>query len=154
MTERNNIEEYILESKKEMLVTMDVAYNLAIRRSNVPEATLNQISYTLLNSCLRYHKYIKAVGINHVRIKIGSKIDKPKELLGEAYDRFGGFCGTIIMIAEGIKSETIQSLYELDSKPNIMELYRDNGSSIFEQGTPIREVVKRMAESNKKCKNK
>ncbi|MCI8352575.1 MAG: hypothetical protein HFJ58_03050 [Clostridia bacterium] len=64
------IEEYILEAKRDMVVELDLAYTLGVLKGAVTdEDRLNQVAYTLLNTCLRLHKMAKAVGIEHVRVR-------------------------------------------------------------------------------------
>lgn len=146
------IEEYILEAKKDMVVELDLAYLLGKHKAVVPEENLNQVSYTLLNTCMRLHKMAMAVGIDHVRVKrIGKEPGKAKEVLGKDFDRVMGICAMILRTSENIPTEDFQELFGLTKAQiwqSVPELIGKDGHKLFDVHTPIRKLVKRISDCN------
>lgn len=149
---RKTIEESILEAKKDMAVAMDVAYTLGVHKAVVPEAVLNQVSYTLLNSCMRLHKMAKAVGINHVRVAIkGKGLEKAREVLGKDFERVIGICAMVLRTSEDIPTEDFFELFGLTKTQiwqAVPELIGKDGHKLFPVHTPTRELVKRISDCN------
>lgn len=148
------IEEYILEAKKDMVVELDLAYTLAVHKGVInDEGRINQVAYTLLNTCLRLHKQTKAVGIDHVRVKVGNNgPGKPREVLGENYTRVMSVCAIILRTSENIPVEDLQEQFGLSKNEiwgSVPELTTQDGHAFFKPHTPIRQLVKRFSSFNK-----
>lgn len=148
-----SIEEYILETKKDMVVELDLAYTLSVLKGIITdEERINQVAYTLLNTCLRLHKLTKAVGIDHVRIKVGDKgPGKPKEVLGSSYERVMSVCAIILRTSEDIPIEDLQQQFGIGKTEiwaNVPELTSKDGHAFYPPHTPIRQLVKRFSAFN------
>ena len=148
-----SIEEYILEAKKDMVVELDLANTLSVHKGIITdEGRINQVAYTLLNTCLRLHKQTKAVGIDHVRIKVGNKgPGKPREVLGKDYERVMGLCAMILRTSEDISIEDLQQQFGLSKTQiwdSVPELVSKDGHAFFKPHTPIRQLVKRLSACN------
>lgn len=147
------IEEYILEAKKDMVVELDLAYNFGVLKGVIPEEDrLNQVAYTLLNTCLRLHKMAKAVGINHVRVKVGNKgTGKAPEVLGGDFERVIGICAMILRTSEDISIEDLEHQFGLTKAQiwqSVPELVGKDGHKFFPVHTPIRKLVERINDCN------
>ena len=148
------IEAYILEAKRDMVVELDLAYTLGVLKGAVPdEDRLNQVAYTLLNTCLRLHKMTKAVGIEHVRVKVGDNgPDKPRQVLGENFERVIGICAMVLRTSEDISIEDLEHQFGL-SKAQIWQSVPElvnarDGHKFFPVHTPIRQLVKSISDCN------
>ncbi len=147
------IEEYIMEAKKDMVVELDLAYSLGVLKGVIPEEDrINQVSYTLLNTCLRLHKMAKAVGIKHVRVKIDNKgIGKAPDVLGEDFERIIGICAMILRTSEGISIDDLGHQFGLTKVQiwqSVPELVGKDGHKLFPIYTPIRKLVERINDCN------
>ena len=150
---RTSIEEYILEAKKDMVVELNLAYTLGVLNGVIPsEDRINQVSYTLLNTCLKLHKMTKANGIDHVRVKVGDKeIGKAKEVLGADYERVIGICTMVLRTSEDIPIEDLEHQFGLSKAQiwqSVPELVGNDGHKFFPVHTPIRNLVKRISDFN------
>lgn len=146
------IEEYILEAKKDMVVELDLAYLLGVHNAVVPEESLNQVSYTLLNTCMRLHKMAMAVGIDHVRVKrIGKEPGKAKEVLGKDFERVIGICAMILRTSEDIPIEDLEQQFGLTKAQiwqSVPELIGKDSQKLFPVHTPTRKLVKQISDCN------
>lgn len=149
---RKAIEEYILEAKKDMVVELDLAYLLGVHNAVVPEEALNQVSYTLLNTCMRLHKVAMANGIDHVRVtRSGKEPGKAREVLGEDFERVMGICAMVLRTSEDIPTEDFQELFGLTKAQiwqSVPELIGKDGHKLFPVHTPIRKLVKHLSDCN------
>ncbi len=147
------IEEYILEAKKDMVVELDLAYTLGVLNGVITdEDRLNQVAYTLLNTCLRLHKMSKAVGVEHVRVKVGNRgPEKAKQVLGEDFERVIGICAMVLRTSEDISIEDLEHQFGLTKTQiwqSVPELVGNDGHKFFPIHTPIRKLVKRISDCN------
>lgn len=149
---RKAIEEYILEAKKDMVVEVDLAYLLGVHKAVVPEEALNQVSYTLLNTCMRLHKMAMAVGIDHVRVtRSGKEPGKAKEVLGKDFERVIGICAMILRTSEDIPIEDLEQQFGLTKAQiwqSVPELIGKDSHKLFPVHTPTRKLVKRISDCN------
>lgn len=146
------IEEYILEAKKDMVIELDLAYNLGVLGGVVTAEGLNQVGYTLLNTCLKLHKVAKANGIEHVRVKVGNKgPGKAKEVLGKDFERVIGICMMVLRTSENISIEDLEEQFGMTKAQiwqSVPELVGKDGHKYFKVHTPIRKLVKRISDCN------
>lgn len=147
------IEEYILEAKRDMVVELDLAYTLGVLKGVVTdEDRLNQVAYTLLNTCLRLHKVAKAVGVDHVRVKVGNKgPGKARQVLGKDFERVVGICAMVLRTSEAISIEDLEQQFGLSKTQiwqSVPELVGKDGHKLFPVHTPIRQLVKRISDCN------
>lgn len=147
------IEEYILVAKKDMVVELDLAYNLGVLKGVVTqEDRLNQISYTLLNTCMRLHKLTMANGIEHVRVKVEAKgTGKAKEVLGKDFERVIGICAMVLRTCEDIPTADLEHLFGLTKAQiweNVPELIGKDGHKLFPVYTSTRTLLKRISDCN------
>lgn len=147
------IEEYILEAKKDMVVELDLAYTLGVHNGIISdEDRVNQVAYTLLNTCLRLHKAVKAVGIDHVRVRVdGCEPGKARDVLGDKFERVIGICEMVLRTSEDISIEDLEHQFGLTKAQiwqNVPELIGKDGHKLFPVHTPIRQLVKRISDCN------
>ncbi len=147
------IEEYILETKRDMVVELDLAYTLGVLNGVITdEDRINQVSYTLLNTCLKLHKMAKANGIDHVRVKVGDKgPGKAKDVLGKDFDRVIGICVMVLRTSEDISVENLEKQFGMTKAQiwqSVPELIGKDNHKFFDVHTPIRELVKRLSDCN------
>lgn len=146
------IEENLLEEKKNMVVQLDLVYTLSVHKGIITdEERTNQIAYTLLNTCLRLHKQIKAVGIDHVRIQVDKTVGKPRDVLEEYYERVMSVCVIIIHTSENIVMEDLAEQFGIEKSVAlgiVPELATKDLKAFFPPHTPIRQLVKRFSAFN------
>lgn len=150
---RRPIEEYILEAKKDMVVELDLAYILGVLGGVVTdEDRLNQVGYTLLNTCLKLHKVTMANGIEHARVKVGNKgPGKAKEVLGKDFERVIGICLMVLRTSQDISIEDLEDQFGMTKAQiwqSVPELVGKDGHKYFKVHTPIRKLVKRISDCN------
>lgn len=148
-----SIEEYILEAKKDMVVHLDLATTLGVHKGVIRDSgRINQVAYTLLNTCLKLHKMAKAVGIDHIRVSVnGCEPGKPKEVLGENYERVIGICVMVLRTSEDIPIEDLERQFGLTKAQiwqSVPELVGNDGHKLFLVHTPIRKLVERISDCN------